>query len=103
MGFNKVFMIFSYKLYCSNEIDRNRRKVMEINFFLDNQQIKFDQLTTDVGAEIEKSEEFDELSLRKSVSEIEMDDSLLDGDLEEEEGDDEFQLQSEGGENEAQD
>jgi hypothetical protein len=70
---------------------------MEINFFLDKQQIKFDTLTTEVGAEIEKVEEFDELSSRKSVSE-DLDDSLLDGDLEEEEGD-ELQLQEDTNEN----
>lgn len=31
-----------------NEIERNRRKVMEINFFLDNQQIEFENLMADL-------------------------------------------------------
>lgn len=39
------------KLCFSDEIERNRRKVMEINYFLDNQQINFEQLTTEIAAD----------------------------------------------------
>lgn len=49
-----------------NEIERNRRKVMEINFFLDNQQIEFENLMTEVRGNTEERvytiDELDELS-----------------------------------------
>jgi hypothetical protein len=47
----------------SAEIERNRRKVMEINYFLDNQQINFDTLTSDIVANVNfKVVKFDENS-----------------------------------------
>jgi hypothetical protein len=33
-------------IFSSDEINRNRRKVMEINYFLDVQREKFDQITS---------------------------------------------------------
>lgn len=35
----------------SHETERNRRKVMEINYFLDSQQIMYENLIADVGLE----------------------------------------------------
>jgi hypothetical protein len=63
----------SYRFSCSSfdftrnlfsaEIERNRRKVMEINYFLDNQQINFDTLTSDIVANVNfKVVKFDENS-----------------------------------------
>ena len=67
--------------FYSNEIERNRRKVMEINFFLDNQQIEFEKLVTDVGVEIENIEDFDDVSSRRSSSLADIDDSLIEDDV----------------------
>lgn len=47
----------------SDEIERNRRKVMEINFFLDNQQISFDNQTSEMQiilSEVAKDDQSDE-------------------------------------------
>lgn len=35
--------------FASFENERNRRKVMEINYFLDNQSMKFEELSTEIG------------------------------------------------------
>lgn len=47
---NRNFLNNSY------EIERNRRKVMEINFFLDNQQINFDNQTSEIQMNLRKGE-----------------------------------------------
>lgn len=44
----------------SAEIERNRQKVMEINFYLDNQQIAFDQFTTGIREQLPIVDEKDE-------------------------------------------
>ena len=54
---------------------------MEINFFLDNQQIEFEKLVTDVGVEIENIEDFDDVSSRRSSSLADIDDSLIEDDV----------------------
>lgn len=53
---------------------------MEINFFLDNQQIEFEKLVIDVGVEIENIEDFDDESSRRSSSLADINDSLIDDD-----------------------
>jgi hypothetical protein len=53
---------------------------MEINFFLDNQQIEFDKLVTDIGVEIENVDDFDGMSSRRSSSLADIDDSLMEDD-----------------------
>lgn len=59
---NKVF-------HFRDEIDRNRRKVMEINFFLDNQQIKFEKLT-DIGIDVESCIEDNDSAHRVTLSDF---------------------------------
>lgn len=51
LSFTQI-MIFTVLFNNRNEIERNRQKVMEINFFLDNQQINFDNLTTKLATDI---------------------------------------------------
>lgn len=53
---------------------------MEINYFLDNQQIEFEKLITDVGVEIENVDDIDDILSRRSSSLGDIDDSLMDDD-----------------------
>lgn len=48
-------MILNTSKLCSDEVERNRRKVMEINFFLDSQQISFDNRTSDMQVNISET------------------------------------------------
>lgn len=50
-----------------DEIERNRRKVMEINFFLDNQQIDFDNLTAGMTIDVAPEKPSDQSEDEKLV------------------------------------
>jgi hypothetical protein len=79
------------KCFSRAEIERNRRKVMEINYFLDNQQINFDTLTTDIVANVSfkvvkiKDDRplaiMEESGLVEEAAEGEKADQSLDGDM----------------------
>lgn len=44
-------------LHCSDEVDRNRTKIIEINTFLDKQRDRFERLHEEVEVEMEKEKE----------------------------------------------
>lgn len=71
---------------------------MEINFFLDSQQIKFENLTSEVGVSIENPEEIEETSSRDSdEANLEEIDEFED----EEDDEDEFKIRADSEENDS--
>lgn len=74
---------------------------MEVNFFLDSQQFKFENLTSEVGVSIEIPDEIEETKSNESIDEG-LDDSLMIEGFEDEENDeDEFKIRADSEENDS--